>query len=183
MFCSTNEVLLNLTEKTKFLAQKCAKFRSNGHTSGGANATDDVRVDGDSLSRTRVISKSIVDVHSDRQLDELLKSATISQRKKWKLLNDRMNSATACFCALAGSLRLRRRRSFTDRSERDDRHPAGRRKSSSAFHTVTGNTCWYVKVSINSARFVPSFPSHTTHSKVRSKNMKREKRRQTLAPF
>lgn len=154
MFCSTNEVFLNLTEKTKLFAQKCAQFRSNGPKNCGDNnihSLGHLNENNKPLKCMKNISKSINDVHdNDKKLDDLLNSATISQRKKWKLSNDKMNSATACFCALAGSLRLKRRRSFTDRNEHIDYHKNGRRKSSSAFNTVTGNTCWYVKVSIKS---------------------------------
>lgn len=141
MFCSTNEVLLSLTEKTKLLAQKCTQFRSNG---GGGNGGRDGGV---TTERIKAISKSINDVRDDKQLDEILKS--VSMTRKWPSPNDKATAtptATTCFSSLAGSLRLKRqrRKSLTDTIQNDC---CARRKAHAA--TISGRTTrWYVKVSI-----------------------------------
>lgn len=141
MFCSTNEVLLSLTEKTKLLAQKCTQFRSNGGSNGGRDG-------GVTTERTKAISKSINDVRDDKQLDELLKS--VSMTRKWPSSNDKATTATSnattCFSSLAGSLRLKRqrRKSLSDTIQNDC---CARRKAHAA--TISGRTTrWYVKVSI-----------------------------------
>lgn len=148
MFCSTNEVLLSLTEKTKLLAQKCTQFRSNNCGNGGGDG-------GVAHARIKAISKSINDVRDDKQLDELLRS--VSMTRKWPSSNDKTtpstptpttttSTATTYFSSLVGSLRIKRhrRKSLSDTIQNEC---FVRRKSHAA--TVSGRTTrWYVKVSI-----------------------------------
>lgn len=130
MFYATNEVLINLTEKTKLLAQKCTQIRSNGVNN---------------VEHLKSLSKSISDVRAsdDKQLDELIKSSK-------KCASNEKTSKIACFGGFAGSLRLKRRKSLSDTEQNNCN--LNRRKQINL--SSTGTTRWYVKVSIYISYFI-----------------------------
>lgn len=100
MFCATNDVLLNISEKTKLLAQKCAHIRNqSAKNASGENQTKaDEAANGQKPSRCWIGGD---------------------------------HSNPACFCGIAGSLRLKLRKSLLDTD-----------------NSSGGTTRWYVKVSI-----------------------------------
>lgn len=106
MFCSTNDVLLNITEKTKLLAQKCAHIRN--HNCKNVSSAENTNAD-----------------------DKASDTANNSKPARCWIGGDHSNPA--CFCGIAGSLRLKLRKSLLDMSD-----------------SMGGNgtTRWYVKVSI-----------------------------------
>ncbi|XP_031622186.1 ral guanine nucleotide dissociation stimulator-like 1 isoform X2 [Contarinia nasturtii] len=157
MFCSANDVLVSLTEKTKVLAQKCTQqlrtVNSNQNTvkSRFYHITPATESNGDvggntTLNRCKSISKSNNDMHlcdKDKPYDELYKS--ISPRKTNANALRGKNLAT-CFHTLTGSLKLRRRKSLPD-SEALSIATCGRRRKSSATNNIgyATTTRWYVK--------------------------------------
>lgn len=162
MFCSANDVLVSLTEKTKVLAQKCSQqlrtANSNQNTAKSRfyhiNQTESNGCGDDAstnaLNRLKSISKSNNDMHlcaKDKPYDELYKS--ISPRKTNANALRGKNLVT-CFHTLTGSLKLRRRKSLPD-SEILSIATCGRnRRKSSAANNIgyATTTRWYVKVSI-----------------------------------
>lgn len=170
MFCTANDVLVSLTEKTKVLAQKCTKqlrTASNGHQtvarsrfyySAAPESNDDELVD---INRIKSISKSNIDmrlVDKDKQYDDLYK--TILPRKNTANALRGRNLAT-CFHTLTGSLKLRRRKSLPDSDTHS--HTCARRKISVVNNIGYATTRWYVKVSIK-ANSVRNF--HCFHANI-----------------
>lgn len=104
MFCTTNEILLNITEKTKLLAQKCAQaqFRCQACKNTASNDQN---------------------IASDN--DKTINGHDSKQSRCWLGTN---HANPTCFCSIAGSLRIKLRKTLLD--------PEG------------GTTRWYVKVSI-----------------------------------
>lgn len=162
MFCSANDVLVSLTEKTKVLAQKCTQQlrtanHSNNHHSAKSrfyyiNGTDDANgvndVSAATINRLKSISKSNNDMHEcdkDKPYDELYKS--ISPRKTNANALRAKNLAT-CFHTLTGSLKLRRRKSLPDTHESLSNTCGRNRRKLSASNVGYATTRWYVKVSI-----------------------------------
>lgn len=166
MFCSANDVLVSLTEKTKVLAQKCTQqlrtSNSNQNTAKSrfyqisATATNggsgtgmgcDAAVP---LNRLKSISKSNNDMHlcdNGKQYDELYKSITPRKTNANAL---RGKNLATCFHTLTGSLKLRRRKSLPDTDTTLSIATCGRRRKSSAANNIgyATTTRWYVKVSI-----------------------------------
>lgn len=161
MFCSANDVLVSLTEKTKVLAQKCTQqLRTSSHSnqntaksrfyhinqSADANHINDGTTA--TINRLKSISKSNNDMHScdkDKQYDDLYKS--ISPRKINANAVRGKNFAT-CFHTLTGSLKLRRRKSLPDTHESLSKTCGRNRRKLSASNVGYATTRWYVKVSI-----------------------------------
>lgn len=156
MFCSANDVLVSLTEKTKVLAQKCTQqlrtVNSNQNTAKSrfyhisTTNGNDAAVP---LNRLKSISKSNNDMHlcdKDKQYDELYKSITPRKINANAL---RGKNLATCFHTLTGSLKLRRRKSLPD-TETLSIATCGRRRKSSAANNIgyATTTRWYVKVSI-----------------------------------
>lgn len=107
MFCATNDVLLNISEKTKLLAQKCAHIRNqSGKNASGENQN--------------------VSPGGQTKADE---AANGTKPSRCWIGGDHSNPA--CFCGIAGSLRLKLRKSLLDTD-----------------NSGGGTTRWYVKVSI-----------------------------------
>lgn len=167
MFCSANDVLVSLTEKTKVLAQKCTQqLRTSSHHSHqnstksrfylyhhqstpNSNDIDDATAP-PTINRLKSISKSNNDMHlcdKDKPYDELYKS--ISPRKPGANALRGKNLAT-CFHTLTGSLKLRRRKSLPDAAHESYSNTCGRnrRKFSTSANAGYATTRWYVKVSI-----------------------------------
>lgn len=157
MFCSANDVFLSLTEKTKVLAQKCARQTHSAVNSqrvkqkqnhNHANDIDSYTVRNEAVkSNIKSLSKSNVDVHrcasdGDKHYNEMFKS--ISPRKT-NLNALRGKNLVTCFNTLTGSLRLKRRKSLSDK---DPSVSANNRRKLSAVNIGYATTRWYVKVSI-----------------------------------
>lgn len=160
MFCSANDVLLSLTEKTKVFAQKCTRQnhlsantnrnsikKQNQHHVNDTNDSNTLRLV--AVEHIKSISKSNVDVHlcagdgnGDKQYEDMLKS--ISPRKATANALRGKNLVT-CFNTLTGSLRLKRRKSLSDT---DPKVSASNRRKISAANIGYATTRWYVKVSI-----------------------------------
>lgn len=156
MFCSANDVLLSLTEKTKILAQKCARqthLATNSQrvkqkpNQSQANDIDSDTIRKAAVERIKSLSKSNVDVHrcagdGDKHYYEMLKS--ISPRKT-NANALRGKNLVSCFNTLTGSLRLKRRKSLSDT---DPTVSVNNRRKISAVNIGYATTRWYVKVSI-----------------------------------
>lgn len=159
MFCSANDVLLSLTEKTKVFAQKCTRQTHSATHSQRikkqhhhhVNDTDSSTVRMVAGERLKSISKSNVDVHrcagdgdgdGDKQYDDMFKS--ISPRKT-NVNALRGKNLVTCFSTLTGSLRLKRRKSLSDT---DPTVSANNRRKLSVANIGYATTRWYVKVSI-----------------------------------
>lgn len=160
MFCTANDVLVSITEKTKVLAQKCtqqlrtannsnqntvkSRFYYNNQISEPIGTNDGLVA----INHLKTISKSNNDMHSygkDNKYDELYKS--ISPRKTNVNALRGKNFAT-CFHTLTGSLKLnRRRKSLPDTESLSNTSGRNRRKSSIS-NIGYATTRWYVKVSI-----------------------------------
>lgn len=155
MFCSANDVLLSLTEKTKNFAQKCTRQTNNRNNTikqqnrHHVNDTDTNTLRMVAVEHIKSISKSNVDVHrcaggdGDKHYDEMFK--TISPRK----INAnalRGKNLVNCFNTLTGSLRLKRRKSLSDK---DPSISDSNRRKLSAANIGYATTRWYVKVSIH----------------------------------
>ena len=125
MFCSKNDVILSISEKTKLLAQKCTQTIRVHHCKTPANGQT-LSAFSSSVPAQGILNGSKADgKHNDI-------------------------SPSACFCGIAGSLRLKtRRKSLSDTDQR-----ARKRSVSSS------TTTWYVKVSINSLPYSIPFTLH-----------------------
>lgn len=163
MFYSANEVLVNLTEKTKVFAQKCAQqIRINAHQNGqSANAHkthnkqqqqhQPATLNGDShrADHIKAISKSQADIRrcdADKSAYQSMFDA-IAPRKSTANAA-RSNKNTNLFHTLTGSLRLRRRKSLSD-TEQLSKTCGRKRNKSNAISLGYATTRWYVKVSIS----------------------------------
>lgn len=151
MFCSANDVLLSITEKTKVLAQKCARqthsATNNQRVKLKQNQNQANDIDKAAVERIKSLSKSNVDVHrcagdGDKHYNEMFKS--ISPRKT-NANTLRGKNLVTCFNTLTGSLRLKRRKSLSDT---DPTVLANNRRKLSAANIGYATTRWYVKVSI-----------------------------------
>lgn len=172
MFCSANDVLVSLTEKTKVLAQKCTQqLRTTNHSNqhsaksrfyyiNGSNDENSIS-DVSTINRLKSISKSNNDMHlydKDKQYDELYKS--ISPRKVNANALRGKNLAT-CFHTLTGSLKFRRRKSLPDTHESLSNTCGRNRRKLSASNVGYATTRWYVKVSIKVNSFSSEFATNT----------------------
>lgn len=164
MFCTANDVLVSITEKTKVLAQKCTQqLRTSNHSNTVKSrfyynnqisepiGTNDGLV---AINHLKTISKSNNDMHlcdKDKPYDELYRS--MSPRKTNANALRGKNFAT-CFHTLTGSLKLhRRRKSLPDTDTLSNTCGRNRRKSSVA-NIGYATTRWYVKVSIHTNPFM-----------------------------
>lgn len=165
MFCSANDVLVSLTEKTKVLAQKCSqqlRTNSNQNTaksrfyyvhqteSNGDGGDDVVDASTNALKNHKSISKSNNDMRLNEKgkpYDELYKS--ISPRKT-NANAIRGKNLVSCFHTLTGSLKLRRPKSLPDNEHLSIATCGRKRRKSSASNNIGYETTtrWYVKVSI-----------------------------------
>lgn len=155
MFYSANEVLVNLTEKTKVFAQKCAQqIRTTGqppnaqkqqhkqqHRLGAASTADNVCAE-----HIKAISKSQVDVHR-YNADKGNQSMFDAIAPRRSTANAARSKNTNLFHTLTGSLRLRRRKSLSDTEDRA-KTCARKRNKANAISLGYATTRWYVKVSI-----------------------------------
>lgn len=162
MFCTANDVLVSLTEKTKVLAQKCTQqLRTNNNQNTAKSRfyyvhqteTNGDEVDGTTtkpLKSLKSISKSNNDMRLNekgKQYDELYKS--ISPRKT-NVNALRGKNLVTCFHTLTGSLKLRRPKSLPDNEHLSIATCGRKRRKSSATNNIGYETTtrWYVKVSI-----------------------------------
>lgn len=157
MFYSANEVLVNLTEKTKVFAQKCAQqIRTNNGQSPNAQKSHTKQqqqspLSGDShiADHKKAISKSQADIRrcdADKSSYQSMFDA-IAPRKSTANAA-RGNKNTNLFHTLTGSLRLRRRKSLSD-TEQLSKTCGRKRNKSNAISLGYATTRWYVKVSIS----------------------------------
>lgn len=164
MFCSANDVLVSLTEKTKVFAQKCTqqiqrtttnnhhqhlqkqqKHQHRHHSFENNETTSST--DAAAIEHIKSISKSHADVY---QCDGDKSSHTI-----FESISPRKSNANAylrgknlaIFHTLTGSLRIRRRKSLSD-TENASNSCGRKRNKSNALNVGYATTRWYVKVSI-----------------------------------
>lgn len=125
MFCSTQDVLTNITEKTKLLAQKCAHLRANVNCKTTIGDYHGI-VDDDAI---------IADADTIVPPSNVLHSPDGMRKDSRCWLGNGDHSHPACFCAIAGSLRLKLRKTLFDANDDGG-----------------STTRWYVKVSITRER-------------------------------
>lgn len=153
MFYSANEVLVNLTEKTKVFAQKCAQqIRSTGHQPNAQKHQPKSQTAAIGRAASiRAISKSQTDVRRCVDPEKSYQSMfdAIAPRKSTANAARGCNkNATNIFHTLTGSLRLRRRKSLSD-TEALSKTCGRKRNKSNAISLSYATTRWYVKVSIS----------------------------------